>query len=59
MITHDELQIILEAKRQEKEYIEIPVIISNGTWNALFCGTCGRIVHHPDCSKANWTEPDA
>jgi len=59
MITYDELQVILEAKRQGKEYIEIPVITENGTWNAPFCGTCGRIIHHPDCSKANWSNTDA
>jgi len=55
MITHDELQVILEAKRQEKENIVLPVITPNGTWDAQFCGSCGRIIHHPECPKAQWS----
>jgi len=51
MITHDELQVILEAKKQEKEYIEVQILTPNGSWTAPMCGTCGRIIHHPNCPK--------
>jgi len=50
-ITHDELQVILEAKKQEKDYINIEVRTPNRDWMAPFCGKCGRIIHHPDCSE--------
>lgn len=49
--THDELQVILEAKKQEKDYINIEVQTPNGSWVAPFCGKCGRIIHHPDCPE--------
>ena len=60
MLTEFESKIVAAAKEQNKEYLEITLKNYDGRelWTAPFCGTCGRIVHHPDCSKANWTEPD-
>lgn len=50
-VTHGELQVILEAKAQGAETVTLPVETPNGTWDVQFCGTCGRIVHHPDCPR--------
>lgn len=56
--TLDEARIILEAEKQNKEYINLEIQSLNGNWTAPFCGSCGRIVHHPDCPKANWSSND-
>lgn len=50
VITHNELQIILEAREAGTETVTLPVI--NGRqWLAEFCGTCGRMICHPDCPR--------
>lgn len=56
--THNELQVIIEANKQEKDYLEMEVKTPNGSWIAPFCGICGRIVHHPECPEANWSKPE-
>lgn len=57
--THEELQTIIDAKLQGKDYIEYEVMTPNGSWIALFCGRCGRIVHHPDCPEWNTNAEEA
>lgn len=52
--THEELQVIIDAKLQNKDYVEYKIVTQNGGWTAPFCGRCGRIVHHPDCPV--WAE---
>lgn len=51
-MTHDELQIILEAKKQGKDIVNIEIQTEKGSsWAASFCGKCGRIIHNPDCPE--------
>jgi hypothetical protein len=54
--THNELQIILEAQRQGKEYVELEVIGSQGPYIAAFCGVCGRMVHRADCHRVRMAD---
>ena len=56
--THDELQIILDAKLQGENYIDIEIKTPGGSWIMPFCGKCGRTVHHPDCPEWNIYEQE-
>jgi hypothetical protein len=52
MAPHEQLAISM-AKKLGKDHITIPVLVSEDRWDYVattFCGTCGRIAHHPDCS---------
>jgi hypothetical protein len=48
---HEQLVIGL-ARKQRTPRVSIPLTLKGGSIStATFCGTCGRIVHHPDCPQ--------
>lgn len=47
--TENEMRVIEEARRQGLD--EIQVLIANTKMTVPMCGTCGRIVCHPDCPR--------
>jgi hypothetical protein len=47
---HEQLVIGL-ARSRGVPRVTIPLTRPGGSIEVSFCGTCGRIVHHPDCPR--------
>lgn len=54
-LTADEVKLIAIAAVQGKAYIDVDF---HGTPTPC-CGSCGRLIHHPDCSQLRMEREDA